>query len=212
MVIANEMTDHRQSRIQFYSFESNSFHIDDILMNKSLAAHYLTLSADQGIADAQLKYGFMLCQGDGISMHKSLAAHYSKLSADQGIAAAQFNDGVMLFQGDDISMNKSLATHYFKADDGMEILSPLSERSAIEPEESICINPTLSHPANPTKQHSIISPSDVHPSVLTTISPFARFQMQREVQCFPQAAFREPRFLGNVSILKDQDALLIAEC
>jgi TPR repeat protein len=89
-------------------------------MNKSLAAHYYKLSADQGNARAQFNYGFMLLHGDGISMNKSLAAHYFKLSADQGIAEAQCNYGFMLSHREGISMNKSLAAHYYKlsADQG----------------------------------------------------------------------------------------------
>jgi TPR repeat protein len=78
------------------------------------------LSADQGFAQAQLNYGFLLYHGDGILMNKSLAAHYFQLSADQGDAQAQFNYGFLLYHGDGILMNKSLAAHYYKlsADQG----------------------------------------------------------------------------------------------
>jgi TPR repeat protein len=55
-------------------------------MNKSLAAHYFKLAADQSHARAQFNYGIMLLCGQGISINKSLAAHYFKLSADQGDA------------------------------------------------------------------------------------------------------------------------------
>jgi hypothetical protein len=93
---------------------------DDTYMNKSLAADYFKLSADQGDAQAQFNYGGRLLMGDGISMNRSLAAHYFKLSADQGDALAQLNYGAMLLMGDGISMNKSLAAHYFNlsADQG----------------------------------------------------------------------------------------------
>jgi TPR repeat protein len=55
-------------------------------MDKSLAAHYFKLSADQGNAYGQCNYGVCLRDGDGVVMDKSLAAHYFKLSADQGDA------------------------------------------------------------------------------------------------------------------------------
>jgi hypothetical protein len=42
-------------------------------MDKSLAAHYYKLSADQGNAAAQCHYWFLLYTGDGIAMDKSLA-------------------------------------------------------------------------------------------------------------------------------------------
>jgi TPR repeat protein len=58
-------------------------------MNKSLAADYFRLSADQGNAEGQFAYGKSLSNGDGVVMDKSLAAHYFKLSADQGNAHAQ---------------------------------------------------------------------------------------------------------------------------
>jgi TPR repeat protein len=86
---------------------------DGIDMDKSLAAHYLKLSADQGDSSAQVAYGLMLYRGDGIDMNKSLAAYYWKLSADQGDSSAQFNFGLMLHLGDGVDMNKSLAAHYF---------------------------------------------------------------------------------------------------
>jgi TPR repeat protein len=93
---------------------------DGIPMNKSLAAHYFKLSADQGDPTSQFKYGVMLHEGDGIPMNKSLAAHYFKLSADQGDAAAQFYYGILLLKGDGIRMNKSLAADYYRlsADQG----------------------------------------------------------------------------------------------
>jgi TPR repeat protein len=62
-------------------------------MDKSAAAHYFKLSADQGHADAQSFYGCCLSNGDGVSMDKSAAAHYFKLSADQWNAVYFFASG-----------------------------------------------------------------------------------------------------------------------
>jgi TPR repeat protein len=89
-------------------------------MNRSLAAHYLKRSANQGYGRAQFNYGLMTFRGNGILMDKSLGAHYFKLSANQGHVKAQFIYGVMLSHGEGISMNKSLAVNYctFSADQG----------------------------------------------------------------------------------------------
>jgi hypothetical protein len=48
-------------------------------MNKSLAVHYLQLSAEHGDRDGQLGYGLCLLNGKGIPMNKSLAANYLQL-------------------------------------------------------------------------------------------------------------------------------------
>jgi TPR repeat protein len=47
-----------------------------IEMNKSFAAHYLKLSADQGVARAQFHYGVLLAISDGITTNKSHTAHF----------------------------------------------------------------------------------------------------------------------------------------
>jgi TPR repeat protein len=64
------------------------------------------LSADQGIAEAQLNYGNCLAKGDGIAMNKSQAAHYFEMSADQRIAEAQLTYGLLLARCNGIQMNK----------------------------------------------------------------------------------------------------------
>jgi TPR repeat protein len=56
---------------------------DGIPIDKSLAAHYFKLAADQGYAAAQTNYRTLLEDGDGIPIDRSLAAHYYKLAADQ---------------------------------------------------------------------------------------------------------------------------------
>jgi TPR repeat protein len=68
----------------------------------------LTSLADEGNAEAQLKYGCMVYSGEGLCETTSFAVHDSKSSADQGHAKAQLNYGLMLSRGEDISMNKSL--------------------------------------------------------------------------------------------------------
>jgi TPR repeat protein len=99
---------------------------DGILINKSLAAHYYRLSADQGIAVAQFNYGLMLNNGDGISINKSLAAHYFKLSADQGSAVSQYCYALWLFTGEILSRDTALAIDYLqRAADGGFVFAQL---------------------------------------------------------------------------------------
>jgi hypothetical protein len=88
-------------------------------MNKSLAAYYFKLSADQGHAKSQFSYGIMLFHGDGIAMNKSLAAYYFKLSADQGHAAAQFIYACCLFNGYGLPKDNEMGVSYLqRAADG----------------------------------------------------------------------------------------------
>jgi TPR repeat protein len=54
-----------------------------------LAAHFYKLSADQGNANAQLRYGFCLENGIGVAQNLGLATDFYKLAADQGNEIAQ---------------------------------------------------------------------------------------------------------------------------
>jgi TPR repeat protein len=58
-------------------------------MDKAEAVHYLKLSADQGNADAQFRYGLQLAKGEGVGRDRMQAAHYYKLAADQKHAYAR---------------------------------------------------------------------------------------------------------------------------
>jgi TPR repeat protein len=84
------------------------------------AAHYFKLSADQGNANGQWRYGECLRDGKGIPIDLEGAAHYFKLSADQGNAAGQWLYGVCLQDGQGIPIDLEGAAHYFKlsADQG----------------------------------------------------------------------------------------------
>jgi TPR repeat protein len=62
----------------------------NIVRDRTQAAHSLKLAADQGIAEARFVYGFQLSEGDGISISRSQSASYLKLVADQGDMEAQF--------------------------------------------------------------------------------------------------------------------------
>jgi TPR repeat protein len=79
------------------------------------------MSANQGIAPAQLHYGILLANGNearlrygivpdreaGFTMNKSCSGLYYEMSVDQGNAFAQLNDGVLLATRDDIGMDRS---------------------------------------------------------------------------------------------------------
>jgi TPR repeat protein len=73
---------------------------DGIPMNKSRAAYYFMLSADQGNPRAQFMHGAILYDGDGISSNKSLAAQYFKLSADRGLLSSQLKYAKLHIDGD----------------------------------------------------------------------------------------------------------------
>jgi hypothetical protein len=83
-------------------------------MNKSLGAHYLKLSADQGDSNAQLKYGTFLLFGEGVQKSESLGAHYLKLSADQGNAEAQYVCGYYRALAEGVPMDQALAQFRFR--------------------------------------------------------------------------------------------------
>jgi TPR repeat protein len=83
-------------------------------MNKSMAALYFKLSADQGDAAAQHSYAACLLEGDGVTMNRSAAVHYFKLSAEQGDPVGQYGYGVCLANGLGLPMNRSMAAGYFK--------------------------------------------------------------------------------------------------
>jgi TPR repeat protein len=84
-------------------------------MNKTLAAHYYKLSADQGDAIAQHNYGRCLDKGEGVEMNKSLAAHYYKLSADQGNSHAQSDYDRCLAQDEGPSVLSVFAGGFVRA-------------------------------------------------------------------------------------------------
>ena len=80
---------------------------------RRLGAHYLKLSADQGYAPAQFRYGLCLKEGEGVPRDLSEAARYFKLSADQGHAPAQFQYGLCLKEGEGVPRDLSEAARYF---------------------------------------------------------------------------------------------------
>jgi TPR repeat protein len=78
------------------------------------------LSADQGNAEGQWRYGVCLLNGEGVEVDLRMAAHYFKLSADQGNAEGQWRYGACLLNGHGVGVDFRMAAHYFKlcADQG----------------------------------------------------------------------------------------------
>jgi TPR repeat protein len=57
---------------------------EGILINKSPAAYYFKLSADQRDGIGQFSHGVLIAIGQGVPINKSFAAHYFQLSPNQG--------------------------------------------------------------------------------------------------------------------------------
>jgi hypothetical protein len=68
-------------------------------MNKSLAVHYLKLSADQGLSLSQLELADLLLRGDHGSLDFAESENYLRLAVGQGSSAGQLRLGLGLFYG-----------------------------------------------------------------------------------------------------------------
>lgn len=87
---------------------------DGVAVNKSEAARYLKMSADNGNEESMIKYASMLSNGDGIAVNKSEAACYLKMSADNGNEESMIKYTTMLILGDGIAPNIRKAAPYMK--------------------------------------------------------------------------------------------------
>jgi hypothetical protein len=87
---------------------------EGISMNKSLAAHYLKLAADQGFANAQWYYGDCLLSGVGTETNFQVGIEYLRCAADQSFVSAQLRCGTLFRQGHHIKQDLRLSAHYFK--------------------------------------------------------------------------------------------------
>jgi TPR repeat protein len=93
---------------------------EGIPMNKALAAHYVKLSADQGLAPAQYIIALPLL-GNDANNDSHTSGVYLKGAADSGLKMAQFLYAKLLRKKDGIGKNAEISAHYFKlaADQGM---------------------------------------------------------------------------------------------
>jgi hypothetical protein len=71
------------------------------------------LSADQGFAEAQFKYGALLTASDDFHDHL-MAARFLEMAADQGLKAAQVFYGDLLRRGNMICFNQASSAQYYK--------------------------------------------------------------------------------------------------
>ena len=60
---------------------------------------FLRLQAEEGIRDAQFKYGYLLATGRGMARDFKMARHWYAKAADQGHPEAQFRLGLLHLQG-----------------------------------------------------------------------------------------------------------------
>jgi hypothetical protein len=93
---------------------------EGVLVNKSLAAHYFKLSADQNDGEAQYMYAVCLLEGQGVQKNDGMGAHYLQHAADAGVIQAQVRYASMLHNCDKIPKKAQMSAHYYKlaADQG----------------------------------------------------------------------------------------------
>jgi TPR repeat protein len=106
----------------------------------NLAKKLFTLSADQGLADAQVELGAMYGKGLGMPADRVKSVELYKLAAEQGVAIANFNLGVVYINGDGIEPDIDLGVSYMLQaavlgmEEAEEILVELKNKYGIESE------------------------------------------------------------------------------
>jgi TPR repeat protein len=79
-----------------------------------VAACWLAVAAENGIADAQLRYGQMLLEGRGIKRDPALALRWFKAAADSSNALAMNMVGRCYENGWGIKPDATIATYWFR--------------------------------------------------------------------------------------------------
>ncbi|KAG9295860.1 hypothetical protein G9A89_006599 [Geosiphon pyriformis] len=83
--------------------------------DRKTAAFLFKKSADDGIADAQLRYAFCMVMNEGVKFNRNQFLQYLKLSADNGNPSAQFNLGdVYLFGKLGVPKNEQEGERYMR--------------------------------------------------------------------------------------------------
>src|ERR1043165_6239996 len=80
----------------------------------ALAARLLRPLAEQGLAEAQVRLGFMYGQGQGVPQDYQEAAKWTRRAAEQGLADAQFDLGVMYGQGQGVPQDHQEAAKWYR--------------------------------------------------------------------------------------------------
>jgi TPR repeat protein len=86
----------------------------DVRIDLPEAVKYYRLSADQGNADGQWRYGFCLESGKGVGIDLAEAVEYYRLSADQGNADGQWHYGFCLESGKGVEIDLAEAVKYYR--------------------------------------------------------------------------------------------------
>lgn len=79
-----------------------------------VAACWLAVAAENGIADAQLRYGQMLLEGRGVKRDSELALRWFKAAADSSNALAMNMVGRCYENGWGMEPNVTIATYWFR--------------------------------------------------------------------------------------------------
>ena len=90
--------DHGEAECQ-YRFAKKIFYQDGVNLDRSVAAKYFKMAADQNHPKGQNGYGACLEFGIGVAADMNEAVKYYALSAAQGDPVGQMNYGICLLQG-----------------------------------------------------------------------------------------------------------------
>ncbi len=77
------------------------------------ALRILTPLAEQGVAEAQSKLGWMFKNGEGVLQDYKIAAKWTTLAAEQGDAIAQSNLGVMFERGEGVPQDYRASVKWY---------------------------------------------------------------------------------------------------
>jgi TPR repeat protein len=78
-----------------------------------LAAHWISLAADQGYIEAQYNLGNMYYNGEGVAQSYEKAAELYTLSAEGGNASARFNLGLLYSKGEGVAQSYEKAAELY---------------------------------------------------------------------------------------------------
>lgn len=87
---------------------------ESVLKRPEQAAIWYQQAADQGSAEAQIKYANMLMTGNGVACNRRKAFLRYAIAADQGIGVAQFEVGEFYKNGVDIPGDLDKAVYWYK--------------------------------------------------------------------------------------------------
>jgi len=78
------------------------------------AAVWLQRAAEQGLAEAQDKLGFMYYKGKGVRQNKVIAAKWYEKAAEKGFAPSQYDLGMMYAKGEGVAKDYCKASQWYQ--------------------------------------------------------------------------------------------------